>query len=646
MSLELMSSNGYVGPLASNSGWVDVLDSLDSATGALKYLLDNGYTEQPSVVSRQIAQLLAKQTGLDKSVVSTLSSLKSMLDRVHGVAIVWDGASKASPKMPTERLADTTDSSTEPDQTLYVARHGETDDDDPENGCASSWREIPLNETGRQQAEDLARSLDGLGIAEIHASDLERTMETAKIIAERLGVKVIPEFGLRSWGLGELTGKPDAEVKEKIQAGLDDPDDPPVPGAESYAHFIERYGKTVKALADRQKDLGKPILIVTSSWNVGALPLVLAGEDPVSIAKVKPGQGFELTRSGDEDWQVEQLADHPRIVASGPPVAIPGPLPGLPGVGTLQQVMNRPERKAGPAPEVSVEHPATITIRMSSAGSAAASVQVNLPLIIARKVKKLAAAIPDKDLAEEGREGTPHVTVRFGLHDDDPAAVVSLLKRESPISMTFGKTGFFPDSETHSGDVVYISVDSPDLQRLNEKLGTLPHTDTHGPAFVPHVTVAYVKPGLGEKYAGNDALAGTTSVIDSMNFTPAKGADTVIQLTGKATPTKQRIIPKHLDLAEAKGTVASAARGLLNTLTGPAKAKLIRSVSQQAIRQLKAGVRSSELHFTMPPDLASTIQPHVAQIFQKAHDQAAAEIERAVKEKRSQKGKANRATHA
>lgn len=165
-----------------------------------------------------------------------------------------------------------------------------------------------------------------------------------------------------------------------------------------------------------------------------------------------------------------------------------------------------------------------------------ASTQVNLPPDVGRDLQAFGAQIPDSDLAEDGREDKPHITVKFGLHDDDPAAVRALLAGEGPIRARLGKTSFFPNGESGAGDVLKVDIDSPDLHRLNKKIAAArPTTDTH-PTYVPHATIAYLKPGLGQKYAGSDALAGREITIDRIVFSGKDRSKIEIPLTGKPAP--------------------------------------------------------------------------------------------------------------
>ena len=93
---------------------------------------------------------------------------------------------------------------------IIALRHGET-----------TWNvdtriqgqlDIPLNSTGRRQAERMAQALGDEPITAIYASDLSRAWETAQYLGRALEVTVSKEDGLRERGFGDFEGKTFAEI--------------------------------------------------------------------------------------------------------------------------------------------------------------------------------------------------------------------------------------------------------------------------------------------------------------------------------------------------------------------------------------------------------------------------------------------------
>jgi probable phosphoglycerate mutase len=73
--------------------------------------------------------------------------------------------------------------------------------------------DIPLNETGRRQAERMALALADEPISAIYASDLTRAWETAQYLGRVQGMEVTREEGLRERGFGDFEGKTFAEIE-------------------------------------------------------------------------------------------------------------------------------------------------------------------------------------------------------------------------------------------------------------------------------------------------------------------------------------------------------------------------------------------------------------------------------------------------
>lgn len=89
--------------------------------------------------------------------------------------------------------------------TLWLFRHGETDYN--RDGRFQGHLDIPLNETGRAQAQALVPKLKDSGLEVILSSDLTRTRQTAEILATGLGgVPIQTTPALREAYLGQAQG--------------------------------------------------------------------------------------------------------------------------------------------------------------------------------------------------------------------------------------------------------------------------------------------------------------------------------------------------------------------------------------------------------------------------------------------------------
>lgn len=197
------------------------------------------------------------------------------------------------------------------------------------------------------------------------------------------------------------------------------------------------------------------------------------------------------------------------------------------------------------------------------------STQINLPEEIAEQVVAASKKIPDADLAEDGRETEPHVTVKYGLHTNEAEHVRKLIENEPPIKAKLGKASVFPATETGGTyDVVKLDVDSPDLHRINKLISdSLSHTDTH-PNYHPHVTLAYVKPGLGEKHVGMADLEGQELTVDRIIFSDKDRNHVEVVLKGKPAEPKKSLGGKNSAPENSYGTVETPNREALGEQFG------------------------------------------------------------------------------
>lgn len=151
---------------------------------------------------------------------------------------------------------------------LYLVRHGETDWNLARRIQGST--DIPLNDTGREQAATTGRLLAQREWDAIYASPLSRAMETASIIAHEVGLPEptpVPDLVERHYG--EAEGLEDAELAARF------PGDTPVPGRESRGAVVARVLPALMELADAHPD--QAIVVVSHG---GVIRSVLNAVDP------------------------------------------------------------------------------------------------------------------------------------------------------------------------------------------------------------------------------------------------------------------------------------------------------------------------------------------------------------------------------
>lgn len=161
---------------------------------------------------------------------------------------------------------------------LYLVRHGETDWNKQRRIQGST--DIPLNETGREQARTTGRLLAGRDWDAVVSSPLSRAFETASIIASELGLDSpapVDELVERRYGAAE--GLDYDEIAERF------PLDTAVPGREERDAVAARVIPALIALAEEHP--GKSLVVVSHG---GVIRSVLTA--------VEPEEGFGSIRNG------------------------------------------------------------------------------------------------------------------------------------------------------------------------------------------------------------------------------------------------------------------------------------------------------------------------------------------------------------
>ena len=183
-----------------------------------------------------------------------------------------------------------------PHRAFCFLRHGETDWNLARKMMGQT--DIPLNATGRAQAERARAVVESGGFKAIAASSLSRAWETAAIVNAELGLTMTPVDDLREVDVGPFVGQSDPDWMRRWHAGE------PMAGVESYAGFTAR---VARGLA-RALTLDHPVLVVAHGGVFRAIESLLghAGKTDVPnccLARFDPPTGPEA--GAGSPWRIQ-----------------------------------------------------------------------------------------------------------------------------------------------------------------------------------------------------------------------------------------------------------------------------------------------------------------------------------------------------
>ncbi|MFD7972188.1 bifunctional RNase H/acid phosphatase [Streptomyces clavifer] len=174
--------------------------------------------------------------------------------------------------------------------TFFLLRHGETALTPEKRFSGSGGSDPGLSAAGRHQAACAAEAFAARGtVQEIISSPLRRCRETAAAVADRLGLEVRIEDGLRETDFGAWEGLTFAEVRERhgadLTAWLGSADTAPTGGGESFAEVADR----VSAARDRliARCAGRTALLVTHVTPIKTLVRLALGAPPESLFRME-----------------------------------------------------------------------------------------------------------------------------------------------------------------------------------------------------------------------------------------------------------------------------------------------------------------------------------------------------------------------
>lgn len=184
---------------------------------------------------------------------------------------------------------------------LLLIRHGQTDWNVQKKIMGS--QAIPLNETGRLQAQNLAIYLKDHPLDGIYTSPHLRAVETSEILSIGRGVEVIQNDALREIEHGQWVGKTFTEIRALPDyiPYYQDPHRLMGMDGESLEHVRTRASTFIESLR-QEKQTGRYALVSHADWVKCALlhylklPLTQLAQfriDNASISYLHLGEGIE-----------------------------------------------------------------------------------------------------------------------------------------------------------------------------------------------------------------------------------------------------------------------------------------------------------------------------------------------------------------
>ncbi|MDP3920536.1 MAG: 2'-5' RNA ligase family protein [Candidatus Omnitrophota bacterium] len=210
-------------------------------------------------------------------------------------------------------------------------------------------------------------------------------------------------------------------------------------------------------------------------------------------------------------------------------------------LGSIVKSLQRRGQKAAPS-EITLQLKSRSELRSPdrdsrfkgvNEGYSAVVMQVSEP--VRSRILQFGKKIPGEDLffqeyeTDLARVKEPHITLQYRIETNDPSELARVVKSFGPIRVRLGKTGIFerPDA---GYDVVFLQAEGERLHDLHNLIANDLDHDSPFLEFAPHITLAYVKKGLGVKYDSISELEGMTFEIDTVSFVQGNGDQTEIRL--------------------------------------------------------------------------------------------------------------------
>lgn len=185
---------------------------------------------------------------------------------------------------------------------LIIIRHGETEYGLQKRYCGFS--DPPLNENGIRQSERLFSKLKKTRVDRVYSSDLQRALQSARIIFRKPALEQFSDF--REMNFGVLEGLRYEEIiniyPKLYRDWLKYPEEIKIPQGESLEELSKRVDAKLSSILSENK--GKIIALVTHGGPIRTILCNALRFDPSFSLRVNPEQSRRIDLK--MFWQIKQ----------------------------------------------------------------------------------------------------------------------------------------------------------------------------------------------------------------------------------------------------------------------------------------------------------------------------------------------------
>ena len=180
---------------------------------------------------------------------------------------------------------------------IYFLRHGQDDEK-----YVGGWSDIPLLSLGREQVRESGLWIkDNLKIERIVSSDINRALESARIVQELLDVPLIKDSNLREQNKGLLNGV-EKEIAYTKYPGFTDKEitvDTVFPEGESLRNLYER----IKVYLNKILEMEDDTLLITHRGVINMIYFILNNKE-LDMNKKQFGVDVASVHELDKDKKI------------------------------------------------------------------------------------------------------------------------------------------------------------------------------------------------------------------------------------------------------------------------------------------------------------------------------------------------------